>query len=505
MAISKDALVLVIGAGAMGAGIAQVAAAAGHTVRLFDVRDGAAADAIAGIDKVLSRQVEKGNLGDEARDRILANLIPVQDIADLSTVALVIEAVKEDLSVKQALFADIEARAPETVILATNTSSISVTAIASALQRPARCAGLHFFNPAPLMALVEVVEGLATDPTVTQTLVETAAAWGKTPVVAKSTPGFIVNRVARPFYAEALKVLQEGAASVDTLDAVMRESAGFRMGPFELMDLIGHDVNFAVTTTVHQAYFGDLRFTPSLLQQEMVAAGRLGRKSGRGFYDYAEGAAAPAPAQVPSQPAPSTATIRGDLGPAAALVDLAKAAGLSVSHERGDGYIVIPGATLALTDGRAATLRAAQENIDDLVVFDLALDWGKAARIALAPADQAPPESVQAAAGFFQALGKTVSVLDDVPGLIGARTICMLINEGADAVLQGVADPASIDVGMVKGVGYPRGPMAWGDLLGAGWVACVLDNLVGAYGETRYRSSALLRRLAARDGRFLEN
>jgi 3-hydroxybutyryl-CoA dehydrogenase len=366
---------------------------------------------------------------------------------------------------------------PADAILATNTSSLSVTAIASALSRPARLVGMHFFNPVPVMALVEVVSGAATDPAVADAVFATAAAWGKTPVHARSTPGFIVNRVARPFYAEALRLLGEGAADVATLDAIMRESGGFRMGPFELMDLIGHDVNFAVTRSVYDAFFQDPRFTPSLIQQELVAAGYLGRKSGRGFYRYGEDAERPAPASLPPGPRPQR--VIGD-----PLVDLP--AGKRVE---------IDGATaLALTDGRTATERMAAEGGLPLVLVDLAFDYGRADRLALAVADQAAPGDLARAAGLFQALGKEVSRVDDVPGMIVMRTVCMLANEAADAVNQGVCDAAAVDTAMRLAVNYPRGPLAWAQAIGLERVVTVLANLAAGYGEDRYRVSPLLRR-----------
>ncbi|WP_293470323.1 3-hydroxyacyl-CoA dehydrogenase NAD-binding domain-containing protein, partial [Polaromonas sp.] len=288
--LSKQAVVAVIGAGAMGAGIAQVAAAAGHPVKLLDTRAQAAEDAVAGIRAQFTRMAEKGKLTAEAAAAAGARLMPVHQLADLADASLVIEAIVENLAAKQTLYSDLEAMVSADCIFGTNTSSISVTAIGAALRHPERLAGLHFFNPAPLMALVEIVSGLATDPAVAQTLFATAASWGKTPVHAKSTPGFIVNRVARPYYAEALRVLHEGGADPATIDACCREAGGFRMGPFELMDMIGHDVNFAVTNSVWRAFFHDQRFLPSLIQQELVDAGFLGKKTGRGFYDYREGA-----------------------------------------------------------------------------------------------------------------------------------------------------------------------------------------------------------------------
>ena len=280
-----ETVVAVVGAGAMGAGIAQVAAMAGHRVRLLDNRPDVAARAVAGIQAQLAKMAERGRL--TAADAAAAGkrLTPVHALADLAGAGLVVEAIVEDLAEKQALFADLEGIAGRDCLLCSNTSAISLTAIGAALNHPERLAGLHFFNPAPLMALVEVVSGLATKPTVAATLFATAAAWGKTPVHARSTPGFIVNRVARPYYGEALRLAQEGAADCATIDAVMREAGDFRMGPFELMDLIGNDVNFAVTHSVWRAFFHDPRFGPSLLQQERVDAGLLGRKSGRGFYD----------------------------------------------------------------------------------------------------------------------------------------------------------------------------------------------------------------------------
>lgn len=262
--------------------------------------------------------MEKGRLTAADRDAAAARMAVAPTLESMAPARLVIEAVVERLDIKQQVFKTLEDACGNDVILASNTSSLSITAIASALKRPERMAGMHFFNPAPLMRLVEIVSGLATDREVAQTLYDTAAAWGKSPVHAKSTPGFIVNRVARPFYAEALRLLKEGASDPATIDAIMRECGGFRMGPLELTDLIGQDVNSAVTRSVFDAYNGDPRFEPSLVQEELVAAGRLGRKSGRGFYDYGDGAENPAAHEAAPCAAPANVTIVGDLGPAAA-------------------------------------------------------------------------------------------------------------------------------------------------------------------------------------------
>jgi 3-hydroxybutyryl-CoA dehydrogenase len=360
---------------------------------------------------------------------------------------------------------------------------------------------MHFFNPVPIMKLVEVVSGLATAPEVAETVFATAQAWGKQPVHAKSTPGFIVNRVARPFYAEGLRVLQEGGGDVATLDAIMREAGGFRMGPFELMDMIGHDVNFEVTRTVYNAYYQDARLTPSLIQQELVAAGFLGRKSGQGFYRYGEAAERPEPSTAPMAPPPWSVTVHGRSGPLQALTPLletvsnTQVSNAEMSNAGDDVWLDVDGrVAVALTDGRTATQRMAAGGRLPLVLVDLALDYAKAPRVALAAADQTALEDSKRAVGLFQALGKAVSVLDDVPGMIVMRTVCMLANEAADTVYQGVCSADAVDTAMQGGVNYPRGPMAWAEDIGIDRLVAVLDNMCGVYGEDRYRVSPLLRR-----------
>jgi 3-hydroxybutyryl-CoA dehydrogenase len=364
---------------------------------------------------------------------------------------------------------------------------------------------MHFFNPVPLMPLVEVISGLATDPRAAQSVFATAAAWGKTPVHAASTPGFIVNRCARPFYGEALRLLAERAAEPATIDAVMREAGGFRMGPFELMDLIGHDVNFAVTCSVWEASFRDPRYTPSALQGELVAAGFLGRKSGRGFYAYAPGVERPAPATEPDGPRPARVVVHGDPGLAAPLVARIAAAGIAVERAAPDarfqGCALRVGgaggdAWLVASDGRTATATAAASATRDLLVFDLALDYASATRLAVARADCCGDAAAAAVTGALQAAGLAVSRVDDVPGLVVLRTVAMLANEAADALVQGVADAVAVDLAMEKGVGYPRGPLAWADAIGVGAVRDVLAHLASHYGEDRYRTSPLIARRA---------
>lgn len=509
---SVETKVLVTGAGAMGAGIAQVAATAGHTVYLYDTRAEAVEKGRAGVAKDLQGAVAKGRMSQEQAEAVLERIVAVSSIDAAADAGLVVEAIIEDLPIKQTLFRELETKLSADAVLTSNTSSISITAIAAALQRPERVAGLHFFNPAPRMALVEVVSGLATDPAIAARLFATAAAWRKVPVHAKSTPGFIVNRVARPYYAEALRVLQEQAADVATLDALMREACGFPMGPFELMDLIGHDVNFAVTSSVHAAYFADQRFTPNLIQQELVRAGRLGRKSGQGFYDYRPEAQKPAPQTAAALSFAGKISVTGNLGVAAPLVARFQAAGIAVSQMPDSdsvgeiriesGELLVDDIRLVLCDGRTATRRAYEDGLANLVVFDLARDYAEAGRIAVAKADQCSTSALSKAVALFQAAGFAVSVLDDVAGLIAMRTVCMLANEAADGLNQGIGSARDIDVAMEKGTNYPRGPLAWADAIGLGHVHRVLQNLQNHYGEDRYRVSPLIQRKAMGGGKF---
>lgn len=574
----------VVGAGTMGTGIAQVALVAGHEVRLYDIQEGAAARGVERIHARLDRLVAKNRMDSAEARRAKDRLRAVDTLADLAGVGLVIEAVVEHLQAKRELFAALEQVCADDTILATNTSTLSITAIAAGLRRPQRVTGMHFFNPAPLMALVEVPAGAATDPEVVETVVQTARAWGKTPVRCASTPGFVANRIARPFYGEAMAVLEEGGADCATIDAVLTEAAGFPMGPFALADLVGNDVDLAVARSIWEQTFGDPRYSPSVTQQRLVDAGWLGRKSGRGWYTY-DGSDLPAAHTAKPRPAPERVVYHGGFAVCYGLLDRIADAGVSVERydtgpagtrarpqhgrddhppspagdqgdapsgdgpprepvPRGDGASASSaGEVAAPTDveapseveaGGAPPQRSRYaafqtntvegelaygielpsgglvlETVGEPATFDgdaVALDWvgdpATATRVCLAPSDTCEPATLDEAIGLFQAAGLTVSVIDDVPGLIVARTLCMLVNEAVDLVSRREASAADVDTAMRLGTGYPRGPLAWGDRIGPDLVVEVLSALARAYPSGRYRPSPLLVR-AAHTGRSL--
>jgi 3-hydroxybutyryl-CoA dehydrogenase len=491
----------VIGVGAMGAGIAQVAAQAGHRVLLTDAHTGAVERAQAGIVRDLGHMVSRGRMTSVQAESVAAR-IEAAPLASFGGCGLVVEAIVEDLETKRGLFRTLEEILAADAIIATNTSSLSVTAMAAGLEHPERVVGMHFFNPATRMKLVEVISGLESSPAVAQAVFATAEAWGKKPAFAKSTPGFIVNRIARPFYGEAWRAYTEGAADPATIDAIVRDCGGFPMGPFELMDLIGHDVNLAVSTAVFEATFGERRYAPSLAQQELVRAGRLGRKSGRGIYDYREGAAKPAPRIEPGAEPVRRVVVVGSLGIATPIITRLEAAGVDVVRVQGPraaqdvsaGWLEIGPARLMMTDGRPATRRAMEEKHEHLVLFDLALDYATTPRLGLARADQCGMAAFRSVCATLGQAGFACSPLDDVAGLVVLRLTAMLVNEAADAVAYGTCSAGAIDVAMRYGVNYPRGPMEWAEQVGLRVFARALANLREHYGEERYRTSALITR-----------
>lgn len=494
-AIERPRTVAVVGAGTMGQGIAQVALLAGHRVLIHDIDPALAATGAGLVRDRVERMAAKGRLDRAEAEDAAGRIEAAAGLADLAGAALVIEAVVEDVTVKHALFAALEEVVSPDALLATNTSSLSVTELAAGLAHPGRFLGLHFFNPAPLLPLVEVVSGFATDPAAAERAYRTVLGWGKTPVRCADTPGFIVNRIARPFYAEAFAVYEEQGADPATIDAVLRESGGFKMGPFALTDLIGQDVNEAVTRSVWESFYRSPKFTPSLAQRRLVQSGRLGRKTGHGWYPYGEGAQPPVPSTAGPEEAPEKVTVVGDLGPAAALAELIEEAGIAVtSTAHGGPYIQLPGeGQLVLADGKTAV------EFTDVVYFDLALDYRDATRIALSVSEDTSERTLAEAVGLFQRLGKKVSVIGDVPGMIVARTVAMLIDLTADAVARGAASAEDVDTAMRLGVNYPLGPSEWHARLGRDWAYDLLHHLDERCPGGRYAPSLALFKLGYAD------
>lgn len=486
----------VIGAGVMGAGIAQVAASHGHLVDLHDARPGGAAQARDRIASALERLVERGRIDGAQANATLSRIVVVNEISELAGSNLVIEAIHEDLDAKRAALSAVAAIVGSEAILASNTSSLSITALAAAVERPQRVVGLHFFNPVPAMRLVEVVSGVQTDPGVVAYLCGLVRDWGKVPARARSTPGFIVNRVARPYYGEAWALLQDQHARADQIDLCLR-GAGFRMGPFELMDLVGHDVNNAVTTTVYRACFEDPRYRPSLRQVEMVAAGFLGRKSGQGVYRYPDGLHVPADVPKafvsPDRSGGAPVVVHGRGAVAERFVDVLTVAGIALSRHEESGWVGLAhgDAHLVLSDGRSATQVAAESGVQELVVFDFPAAEGS--RLAFAAAARASDRWVSAASTWLTALSNEPERIGDAPGLVVTRTLAMLVNEAFDLVQQGICTEGDVDQAMVLGMNHPRGPFAWAELLGAEALVRVLDHLDAHYRGSRYRASCSLR------------
>jgi len=493
----------VVGAGAMGSGLAQVAAQAGLEVLLYDIAEKPLEVGLSRVAASLDRLVQRGKLDAAERDAVLGRITTTKTLGDFLHIEFIIEAAPEVMELKKEIFQKLDHILGPQAILATNTSSLSVTEIAELTYRPDRVCGMHFFNPVPAMKLVEVVRGAQTSAETLRRTTEVAELLGKTTVQVKDTPGFVVNRVARPFPGEALRLLGENVASSRQVDRVARLAGGFRMGPFELMDLVGMDINLAVNRSVFEQFFYEPRFRPHPLQAQMVKANRLGRKTGAGWYRYEGDHAVDGPegAVFSSDPCPrpdglETVCIHGDDG----LVRLARERGYKLTDDPGAADLVLVEAS------RITTTEAAADLPDPARV----VGFGGVPSVALrqltevAPGLRTAPAAWQAAEAFFHSLGRDTEVIHDGPGLILPRLIACLANEAAFALMEGVASAADIDTAMGLGVNYPRGPLAWADEIGPDVILTILDHLHRFTGEDRYRPCPYLRKLVLAGARFTD-
>ena len=484
--------IAIVGLGTMGEGITQTIASAGYSVRIFDISENKTKEALKNISKRLKELVDKDKLSSQKRIKILENISPVKNLNDLAHSKLIIESIIEDLISKQNIFCKLESIVSENAIIATNTSSIDLNIISRKLKYPERLVGVHFFNPAPVMKLVEIVSSRKTNPAVAELVSNLSEKWGKIPVNVISSPGFIVNRAARPFYCEALFVLKERAADCETCDAIIRDCGGFNMGPFELMDLIGLDVNYEVTYQIWENYQRHPRFLPSDLQKDLVERGLLGRKSGRGFYSYAEHSEKPRVKNEKERKAPSSIIIEGPDYLPESLIKLLNGSSLKKEIYSGEGYIRLPSNTIiGLSNGKSSVYRS-NETGKKFISLDLCLDFEQTKRVALAPSLDCPLSSLEEAVGLFQSFEKKVSVIQDIAGMILTRIVAMLVNESSLIVEENIADADSVNIAMRKGLNYPLGPLEWAEKWGYFFVAQTLDNLFKVYGK-RYQKSPWLK------------
>ncbi|CAA7623336.1 3-hydroxy-acyl-CoA dehydrogenase [Candidatus Terasakiella magnetica] len=487
-----DLILGLIGTGTMGRGIAQIAAASGCSVILVDARPGAAAEARDHVALMLNRLAEKGKLAPDSAKAAIGRLSVAAAMADLAPAHVVVEAIVEDIAVKQALMRELEAIVSDTCLIASNTSSLSVTSIAAACRLPGRVGGFHFFNPVPLMKVVEVIDGVMTEAWVVEALTALARRMGHTPVKAKDTPGFIVNHAGRGYGTEALKLVGEGVSDFADVDRVLRDAAGFRMGPFELLDLTALDVSHPVMESIYDQFYQEPRFRPSPITRQRLTAGLLGRKTKRGFYAYdGDKAVVPPPAPVPAAPA-----VAVWIAPDAArddLVSLVDGLGGTVETAQRPSAEAL---CLVAPLGEDCTSAALRHGLDPrrTVAVDTVFGLDSHRTVMTNPVTEARWRD--AAHALLASDGKPVTVIHDSPGFLVQRVVAAIVNIGCDIAQQRIATPDDIDRAVTLGLGYPFGPLAWGDKIGAARVLDVLEAMLEMTGDPRYRPSLWLKRRA---------
>jgi 3-hydroxybutyryl-CoA dehydrogenase len=485
--VSRSDLVAgVAGSGTMGRGIVQVLAQCGARTLVYDAQPGAASKAKEAIAQSLGKLAEKGRLGVSDVQAAIGRIEIAATPQALAPCHVVVEAIFEDLAEKRKLFTALEAIVSEQCILASNTSSLSVTAMAAACKRPERVAGYHFFNPVPVLKIVEVVDGVHTQPWVTEALAALARRFGHTPVRCKDTPGFIVNHAGRAFVPESLRVLSEGVADFATIDRILVDAAGFRLGPFGLMDLVGLDVAHAVMKSMYQQYYEEPKYRPSFLAEPRVAAGLLGRKTGRGWYAYRkDGAVEPIPEAQPPKARPDAVWAVPE------LKELVSSLSCECVSTPSDASVC-----LVAPLGKDATTAALELDLDPKRTVALDPLFGFAKRRTLMTTPATRPEVRDAAQGLLASTGIPVSVINDSPGFVAQRVVAHIVNVGCDIMQMRIATPEDLDRAVMLGLGYPRGPLAMGDALGPAKILAILEAMHEFYKEPRYRPSPWLMRRA---------
>ncbi|TIO65365.1 3-hydroxyacyl-CoA dehydrogenase [Mesorhizobium sp.] len=482
----------IVGAGLMGRGIAQALVSGGIEVRLFDANADARRAAIGSVCDMLQRSVSKGRMTVEAFAACKENLSAVEDLGQLNECNLIIEAIVEDIGAKKALFSKLDAQVNAGCILATNTSSLSVTEIASACGRPERVAGLHFFNPVPVIKLVEVIAGIRTDNQISEQLCKLVDSIGYQAIRVKDTPGFLVNHAGRPFTSEALRIVSESVAGYADIDHVMRDVAGFRMGPFELLDLIGLDTALAGMESVYRRFYEEPRHRPVPEVSSRVAAGLLGRKTSAGFYRYQDGER-----QQPDEPALTAklpnAVYLGSLDELSrkAIAEICEPLDVRIEQERLSGS---DGPSLIAPLGYDVTTTVVQLGLDPKRTVAVDTLLGLESRVTLMASPVTSKESRDEAAALFSKAGRKVTVIADSPGFIIQRMLACIINVASEIAQLGIAEPGDIDRAVQVALGYPFGPLKMGDQLGADHVVTILERLLAATSDPRYRPSLWLSR-----------
>ncbi len=517
----------VLGAGTMGAGIAQLACRSGARTILFDPIPDALARGVEKLKDGFEKDAARGRLTAAEAAAGVARLEVAADMTALAPCELIIEAVPERIELKHEIYSRLCEIVGEDCVLASNTSSLLVTAIAATATLPERVVGMHFFNPAPVMKLLEVVAGVESAERALALAVATGEAMGKTVIRAKDGPGFIVNRCNRPFGLESLRMLQEQIADVETIDRICRMEGGFRMGPFELMDLVGVDTGFEISKSFYEQGFGEPRWQPSLIAARYVAAGLHGRKSGRGYYNYSDPLAG-GTGHRPDDPAPIAGGAAGEgvvvIAGAGVIADelraSAAAAGYEVRSPDAPSEEALPALVIdcdcrpglahtglagegAAADRGARLLLCAHGSLSALdpggsaIGFHVLPPFGDAGLVELTRCDTSSPLVGERSERFFNTLGKHVVWVGDAPGLVLGRIVCQVINESAFALGEGVGEARDIDLGMLLGLSHPHGPLEWADTIGLDHVTAVLEALCREYGEERYRTAPALRKLLA--------